>query len=130
MCRRIAEGTRWSKCGHFQRHLVVAIMDCNSAKCERSYLHQRGCRDPTCIKVSSSCGCPGSVRAYGAGARRRKCATPSVGKCVIPVAAAAPGSSPEAYVINFGPDVQKDVDTVKDECFQCRAAAARRLPQS
>ncbi|KAH9889885.1 hypothetical protein C8Q73DRAFT_705793 [Cubamyces lactineus] len=81
MCRRIAEGTRWSKCGHFQRHLVVAIMDCNSTKCERSYLHPRGCRDPTCLK-------------------------------------------------NFGPEVQKDIDTVKDECFQCRAAAARRLPQS
>ncbi|KAI0642848.1 hypothetical protein C8Q79DRAFT_1002679 [Trametes meyenii] len=81
MCRRIAEGTRWSKCGHFQRHLVVAIMDCNSPKCERSYLHPRGCRDTQCIK-------------------------------------------------NFGPEVQKDVDTVKDECFQCRAAAARRLPQS
>ena len=36
---------------HFQRHLVVAIMDCNSHKCERSYLHPKGCRDPACIKV-------------------------------------------------------------------------------
>lgn len=64
---------------HFQRHLVVAIMDCNSYKCERSYLHPKTCRDPGCIK-------------------------------------------------NFGPDIQKDVDTVKDDCFQCRAAAARRVP--
>ena len=29
---------------------------------------------------------------------------------------------------NFGPDIQKDIDTVKDDCFQCRAAAARRVP--
>ncbi|PCH40449.1 hypothetical protein WOLCODRAFT_88715 [Wolfiporia cocos MD-104 SS10] len=78
MCRRIAEGTRWSKCGHFQRHLVVAIMDCNSSRCERSILHPKSCKDPECIK-------------------------------------------------NFGPDVQKDVDNVRDECFQCRAAAARTL---
>ncbi|OBZ71345.1 hypothetical protein A0H81_08893 [Grifola frondosa] len=54
-------------------------MDCNSSKCERSYLHPKSCRDPHCIK-------------------------------------------------NFGPDVEKDIDTVKDECFQCRATAARRLP--
>ena len=31
-------------------------------------------------------------------------------------------------VQNFGPDIQKDVDTVKDDCFQCRAAAARKVP--
>ena len=40
---------------HFQRHLVVAIMDCNSYKCERSYLHSKNCRDPGCIKVRT---CP------------------------------------------------------------------------
>ncbi|KAF9258394.1 hypothetical protein L218DRAFT_732357 [Marasmius fiardii PR-910] len=50
MCRQIAEGTRWKKCGHFQRHLVIAILDCNSSRCERSYLHTRECRQPTCIK--------------------------------------------------------------------------------
>ena len=33
-----------------------------------------------------------------------------------------------ALVQNFGPDIQKDVDTVKDDCFQCRAAAARKVP--
>ena len=33
-----------------------------------------------------------------------------------------------AVVQNFGPDIQKDVDTVKDDCFQCRAAAARKVP--
>ncbi|GJE92587.1 hypothetical protein PsYK624_087420 [Phanerochaete sordida] len=79
MCRRIAEGTRWSKCGHFQRHMVAAIMDCDSPKCERSLKHHKGCRDATCIK-------------------------------------------------NFGPDIQRDVDTVNDDCFQCRAAAARTVP--
>ena len=36
---------------HFQRHLVVAIMDCNSSRCEYSIFHQKGCRDPGCIKV-------------------------------------------------------------------------------
>ncbi|OCH87931.1 hypothetical protein OBBRIDRAFT_813895 [Obba rivulosa] len=79
MCRRIAEGTRWSKCGHFQRHMIIAIMDCNSSHCERSILHPRGCRDPGCER-------------------------------------------------NFGAEVQKDIDTVKDECFQCRAKAHRTLP--
>jgi len=79
MCRRIAEGTRWQKCGHFQRHMVIAIMDCNSSHCERSYLHLKDCRDARCIK-------------------------------------------------NYGPDVQKIVDTVDDDCFACRAAAARQVP--
>lgn len=36
---------------HFQRHLVVAIMDCNSSRCEYSIFHQKGCRDPGCLKV-------------------------------------------------------------------------------
>jgi hypothetical protein len=38
---------------HFQRHLIVAIMDCNSSRCEYSIFHQKGCRDPNCIKVRS-----------------------------------------------------------------------------
>ncbi|KAH7927649.1 hypothetical protein BV22DRAFT_261739 [Leucogyrophana mollusca] len=50
MCQQIAEGTRWTRCGHFQRHMVVAIMDCNSGRCERSYLHPPSCRQPTCIR--------------------------------------------------------------------------------
>ncbi|KAL6300659.1 hypothetical protein BKA93DRAFT_800626 [Sparassis latifolia] len=54
-------------------------MDCNSSHCERSILHPKHCREPTCLK-------------------------------------------------NYGPDVQKDIDTVKDDCFQCRAAAARTPP--
>ncbi|KAF9220518.1 hypothetical protein BS17DRAFT_739278 [Gyrodon lividus] len=48
MCRQIAEGTRWLKCGHFQRHLVVAIMDCDSTRCERSYRHPPNCRQLNC----------------------------------------------------------------------------------
>ncbi|KAF7378289.1 hypothetical protein MSAN_00254300 [Mycena sanguinolenta] len=36
---------------HFQRHLVVAIVDCNRTRCERSVYHPRGCRLPTCTKV-------------------------------------------------------------------------------
>ncbi|KAJ7192890.1 hypothetical protein GGX14DRAFT_537681 [Mycena pura] len=50
MCQRIAEGTRWTRCGHFQRHLVVAIVDCNTRHCERSVYHKRGCRLPTCAR--------------------------------------------------------------------------------
>ncbi|EIM87601.1 uncharacterized protein STEHIDRAFT_146925 [Stereum hirsutum FP-91666 SS1] len=80
MCRRIAEGTKWSRCGHFQRHLVVAIMDCNSSHCEWSIIHPKGCREPGCKKV-------------------------------------------------YGADVQKVVDTVNDECYQCRAIAARSPPR-
>ncbi|ESK84246.1 hypothetical protein Moror_3785 [Moniliophthora roreri MCA 2997] len=48
MCRRIAEGTRWNKCGHFQRHIIAAVLDCNSPRCERSYHHPRGCQKPAC----------------------------------------------------------------------------------
>ncbi|TRM62044.1 hypothetical protein BD626DRAFT_558256 [Schizophyllum amplum] len=36
MCQQIAEGTRWTRCGHFQRHLVVAIVDCNTMRCRES----------------------------------------------------------------------------------------------
>jgi hypothetical protein len=67
--RRNSQGTRWSRCGvsalplprhifltilqqHFQRHLVTAILDCNSSRCERSYQHPPNCRLPTCRKVS------------------------------------------------------------------------------
>ncbi|KAL1733421.1 hypothetical protein EV714DRAFT_246435 [Schizophyllum commune] len=52
MCQQIAEGTRWTRCGHFQRHLVVAIVDCNTTRCERSYYHPKGCREPSCARVS------------------------------------------------------------------------------
>lgn len=36
---------------HFQRHLVIAIVDCNSKHCERSIYHPRQCRELTCVKV-------------------------------------------------------------------------------
>ncbi|KAF8143654.1 hypothetical protein K438DRAFT_1513828, partial [Mycena galopus ATCC 62051] len=45
-----SQGTRWTRCGHFQRHLVIAIVDCNRPRCERSVYHPRGCRLPTCAK--------------------------------------------------------------------------------
>ncbi|KAF8223923.1 hypothetical protein L208DRAFT_1314551 [Tricholoma matsutake] len=72
-----SEGTRWKRCGHFQRHLVVAIMDCNSIRCERSYFHPRDCRNPGCLK-------------------------------------------------NFGDEVEKDIDSVDDFCWACRAAQERQ----
>ncbi|KAF9034351.1 hypothetical protein BJ165DRAFT_1307284, partial [Panaeolus papilionaceus] len=46
-----SEGTRWNRCGHFQRHLVVAILDCNCPNCERSISHPRTCRQPTCYQT-------------------------------------------------------------------------------
>jgi hypothetical protein len=39
---------------HFQRHMVIAIVDCNFAGCERSIRHPRNCRQPTCIKARHS----------------------------------------------------------------------------
>ncbi|KAI0738854.1 hypothetical protein C8Q80DRAFT_1202434 [Daedaleopsis nitida] len=134
MCQRIAEGTRWSKCGHFQRHLVVAIMDCNSHKCERSYLHPKGCRDAACIKVrllssvrdETTCGCLAGV---GRGMALMPSSPSSEARGL-----ASDSQATAAWVVgraasrNFGPDIQKDIDTVKDDCFQCRAAAARRIP--
>ncbi|EIN12282.1 hypothetical protein PUNSTDRAFT_96939 [Punctularia strigosozonata HHB-11173 SS5] len=50
MCRQISEGTRWTTCGHFQRHLVVAIMDCSRSNCTKSIRHPTACRAPTCIQ--------------------------------------------------------------------------------
>ncbi|KAF8148248.1 hypothetical protein B0H34DRAFT_737478, partial [Crassisporium funariophilum] len=76
MCQQIAEGTRWTRCGHFQRHLVIAILDCNTTRCERSCYHPRACRQPTCAK-------------------------------------------------NFGSEIQRDVDSVDEFCFACRAAQAK-----
>ncbi|KIY71728.1 hypothetical protein CYLTODRAFT_389929 [Cylindrobasidium torrendii FP15055 ss-10] len=76
MCQQMAEGTRWTKCMHFQRHLVVAIVDCSLKTCSRSLQHPKGCRDPGCIQ-------------------------------------------------NFGEEIQKDVDSVDEYCFACRAAQDR-----
>ncbi|KAJ7064301.1 hypothetical protein C8F01DRAFT_41331 [Mycena amicta] len=76
MCRRIAEGTRWTRCGHFQRHMIIAIVDCNTTRCERSVYHPRGCRSTTCAR-------------------------------------------------NFGPEIQRDVDSVDEFCWACRAAEER-----
>ncbi|EDR01787.1 uncharacterized protein LACBIDRAFT_310461 [Laccaria bicolor S238N-H82] len=51
MCQRIAQGTRWNKCGHFQRQFVKAIVDCNSRQCMKSYAHPPSCRQPTCFQT-------------------------------------------------------------------------------
>ncbi|KAJ7595056.1 hypothetical protein C8J56DRAFT_455918 [Mycena floridula] len=51
MCQQVSEGTRWKRCGHFQRHMVVAIVDCNSTRCEKSYHHRPDCRHQTCLKT-------------------------------------------------------------------------------
>jgi hypothetical protein len=87
---------------HFQRHLVVAIMDCNSSRCEYSIFHPKGCRDPGCLKVRSS---------YSA----------------------LPWPKPFFFLLHpgqhYGPEVQKVVDTVDNDCFACRAAAARSPPR-
>ncbi|TFK68441.1 hypothetical protein BDN72DRAFT_730369, partial [Pluteus cervinus] len=72
-----SEGTRWTRCMHFQRHLVVAIADCSSSQCERSYTHNPSCRQTTCTK-------------------------------------------------NFGEEIQRDIDSVADYCFVCKAAQARQ----
>ncbi|KAA1472327.1 hypothetical protein DENSPDRAFT_838565 [Dentipellis sp. KUC8613] len=124
-----SEGTRWARCGvrlsssflhfipkltlpqHFQRHMVVAIMDCNSSRCEWSILHPKGCRQPNCIKVRSVSLLPILPR------------LPSL-PLPFPPHARSDGRRRQTY----GPEVQKDIDTVNDECFSCRAAAARRPP--
>ncbi|KAF9234686.1 hypothetical protein BU15DRAFT_52285, partial [Melanogaster broomeanus] len=45
-----SQGTVWLKCGHFQRHLVIAIEDCNSNRCQKSYRHPPNCRQPNCTE--------------------------------------------------------------------------------
>ncbi|KAJ7195952.1 hypothetical protein GGX14DRAFT_674212, partial [Mycena pura] len=52
MCQRMAQGTRWSRCGHFQRHLITAIVDCSSSHCEKSLQHPRNCRLTSCTRAS------------------------------------------------------------------------------
>jgi hypothetical protein len=49
------EGIRWSRCGHFQRSMVVAIFDCNSHRCERSIRHPKtcDCKAAGCKRVRS-----------------------------------------------------------------------------
>ncbi|CAK5270079.1 unnamed protein product [Mycena citricolor] len=97
MCRRIAQGTRWTRCNvhpdlsslfrrfrmftaissqHFQRHMIVAIVDCNDARCEKSIQHRGRCVSRDCIRV-------------------------------------------------FGPEIQQDLDRVDDFCWACRAAKER-----
>ena len=40
---------------HFQRHMILAIMDCNSSHCEKSIQHTKGCKDHSrCIQVRHS----------------------------------------------------------------------------
>ncbi|KZT22816.1 hypothetical protein NEOLEDRAFT_1137366 [Neolentinus lepideus HHB14362 ss-1] len=120
MCQQVAEGTRWTKCGvhigslrcvdrevltgslrvlkHFQRHLVVAIMDCSSTRCERSLRHPPNCRSTNCIRVRVLFRCHWYL----------------------------PTSDPISSYQNFGTEVQKDIDSVDEYCWVCRAAAAKR----
>ncbi|KNZ80310.1 hypothetical protein J132_06380, partial [Termitomyces sp. J132] len=60
---------------HFQRHMIVAIMDCNSYRCSLSHFHPPECRPPSC-------------RCYNV----------------------------------YGEQIEQDVDTVDEYCFQCRLA--------
>lgn len=39
-------------------------MDCNSSRCERSYLHHKSCRDHNCIKVCSNSHFPCTIPRY------------------------------------------------------------------
>ncbi|EIW81510.1 hypothetical protein CONPUDRAFT_82408 [Coniophora puteana RWD-64-598 SS2] len=48
MCQRVARGYRWTKCGHFQRQEVIAIVECQDARCARSVWHPKDCRWPEC----------------------------------------------------------------------------------
>ncbi|KAI0298183.1 hypothetical protein B0F90DRAFT_1632959, partial [Multifurca ochricompacta] len=43
-----SEVTLWSRCGHFQHHKFVAIVDCNSSSCELSTYHPKGCYNRIC----------------------------------------------------------------------------------
>ncbi|TFL01187.1 hypothetical protein BDV98DRAFT_507850 [Pterulicium gracile] len=45
------DGTRWARCGHFQRHMINAIVDCSSSRCTKSLRHPRTCQDPHCIQI-------------------------------------------------------------------------------
>ncbi|KAF8073390.1 hypothetical protein FPV67DRAFT_1409373, partial [Lyophyllum atratum] len=75
-----SEGTRWTRCGHFQRHMIIAIVDCNSYRCALSHFHPPECRSPLC-------------------------------RCV------------------YGEELQQDVDSVNDYCWQCKSAQERAARQ-
>ncbi|KAJ7049347.1 hypothetical protein C8F01DRAFT_1002506, partial [Mycena amicta] len=44
------DGTRWTRCGHFQRHFITAIQDCMSRNCAKSQMHSPSCRRTTCVR--------------------------------------------------------------------------------
>ncbi|PAV15565.1 hypothetical protein PNOK_0842300 [Pyrrhoderma noxium] len=48
MCRYIADGRSYQKCGHFVRLHVVAMLDCGSRACERSIQHPSTCKSTNC----------------------------------------------------------------------------------
>lgn len=50
MCRRIAQGRRFSRCGHFLRLNVSAVVDCQNRMCEHSICHPKTCKRDTCIR--------------------------------------------------------------------------------
>jgi hypothetical protein len=98
---------------HFQRHMIVAIMDCNSSRCEYSIFHQKGCRDPNCIKVRTD-PFMHLLSIFPTLFVRKTNSRPFT----LPF-----------HVQHYGPEVQKVVDTVDNDCFACRAAAARSPPR-
>ena len=51
LCPALSCPSMTARLQHFQRHLVVAIVDCNTTHCERSVYHPRGCRATTCARV-------------------------------------------------------------------------------
>ena len=66
---------------HFQRHLVIAIVDCNSMHCERSVYHPRNCRAPTCAKASHFVNPPGWSCRWMSFASRAELWTRDTGRC-------------------------------------------------
>ena len=89
---------------HFQRHGILAIMDCEQKNCERSIRHPTGCHERTCESVSPFL--QKQMQTSDRSCSWRRACRP---------------------IQNWGPEVQKDIDTVNDDCFACRAKAARTL---
>lgn len=81
---------------HFQRHMVIAIVDCHLTRCARSIYHPRNCQESTCIQAS--CSSNSMILSLNNIWFRFQ---------------------------NFGEEIQDDVDTVAEYCFACRAAQAK-----
>lgn len=125
-----SEGTRWAKCGvshpTFPTKPVKPSHSLSSTALPKTHdpchhgLQQLSLRE----KHTTHKGLQGSFKVYTG---TPPCATREH-RSRLPSARQPRRLISLSPYQNYGLEVQKDIDTVNDYCFACRAAAARRVP--